>query len=60
MKLVNYSLYVSDEFEVNNMISGKELKEIFAKKEGIDLLKRKLRIFFGGSEILDEHILVST
>ena len=60
IKLILYetSLCVSDEFEVSNMISGKELKEIFAKKEGIDLKKRKLRMFFGGSEILDEHILV--
>ncbi len=60
IKLILYetSLCVSDEFEVSNMISGKELKEIFAKKEGIDLKKRKLRMFFGGSEILDEHFLV--
>ena len=60
IKLILYetSLCVCDEFEVSNMISGKELKEIFAKKEGIDLVKRKLRMFFGGSEILDEHILV--
>ena len=60
IKLILYetSLRVCDKFEFCDMILGKELKEIFAKKEGIDLLKRKLRMFFGGSEILDEHILV--
>jgi hypothetical protein len=60
IKLILYetSLSICDEFEVSNMISGKELKNIFAKKEGINLIKTKLRVFFGGSEILDEHILI--
>ena len=39
------------------MSTGKELKEIFAKKANVDLKKRKLRMFFGGNEIKDEHLL---
>ena len=55
--LYETTLFVKDSFRVSNMITGKQLKEIFAKKESIDLIKRKLRMFFGGNEIKDEHIL---
>ena len=44
--LYETSLCVCDEFEVSNMISGKELKEIFTKKEGIDLIKEIKNVFW--------------
>ena len=55
--LYETTLFVKVNICISNMSTGKELKEIFAKKESIDLKKRKLRMFFGGNEIKDEHLL---
>ena len=55
--LYETTIFFQENFQVNNQIKGFELKELFAKKARIDLKKRKLRLFFGGNEIKDEHIL---
>ena len=55
--LYETTLFVKVNICISNMSTGKELKEIFAKKANVDLKKRKLRMFFGGNEIKDEHLL---
>lgn len=55
--LFETSLNVEYTFTVSNFTTGKKLKEIFAEKAELDLNKCKLRIFFAGNEIKDEHKL---
>jgi hypothetical protein len=45
--------------EVSDAITGAELKNIYATSEKLDQAAFKLRLFFGGSEIKDEHKLYS-
>lgn len=51
------SMNVEFVFKVSNAITGKEIKDMFAEKGKIDRNKCKLRIFFAGNEIKDEHKL---
>jgi len=44
-------------FETNNLVSGEELKKIFCEKNNISLDDYKIRMFFSGNEILNEHFL---
>ena len=43
--------------EVSNLITGKELKKLFCEKNNISLDDFKIRMFFAGIEITDEHYL---
>ena len=43
--------------EVNNLITGKELKKFFCEKNNISLDNYKIRMFFAGIEISNEHFL---
>ena len=42
---------------VNNLISGEELKKIFCEKNNISMDEYKIRMFFSGNEILNEHFI---
>jgi hypothetical protein len=44
-------------FEVPLNLKGNELKKLFIEEAKIDETKHKIKLFFGGSEILDEHKL---
>ena len=46
-----------DEFQVNNTISIKDLKEIYVKKY-VDIDVTDLRFFFGGKELQDNKFLI--
>ena len=43
--------------EVNNLITGEELKKLFCKKNNISYDDYRIRMFFAGSEITNEHFL---
>ena len=43
--------------ETNNLASGEELKKIFCEKNNISMDEYKIRMFFSGNEILNEHFL---
>ena len=43
--------------EVNNLITGEELKKLFCKKNNISYDDFRIRMFFAGSEITNEHFL---
>ena len=43
--------------EVNNLITGEQLKKLFCNKNNIPYDDFKIRMFFAGSEITDEHFL---
>ena len=43
--------------EVNNLITGEELKKLFCKKNNISYDDFRIRMFFAGIEILNEHFL---
>ena len=43
--------------EVDNLITGAELKKLFCEKNNISPDEYKIRLFFSGSEITDEHFL---
>ena len=43
--------------EVNNLMSGEELKKIFSEKNNISLNDYNIRMFFAGSEITNQHFL---
>ena len=43
--------------EVNNLLSGEELKKLFCKKNNISLDNYNIRMFFAGSEITNQHFL---
>lgn len=48
----------SYEVDVDDNITGREIKLIFCKKENLDeSLVENIRLFFGGAEILDHHLL---
>ena len=43
--------------EVNNLITGEELKKLFCKKNNISYDDFRIRMFFAGIEISNEHFL---
>ena len=43
--------------EVNNLLTGEELKKLFCKKNNISYDDFRIRMFFAGSEITNEHFL---
>ena len=43
--------------EVNNLLSGEELKKLFCEKNNISLDNYNIRMFFAGSEITNQHFL---
>ena len=43
--------------EVNNLITGLELKKLFCKQNNISLDEYNIRMFFSGMEISNEHFL---
>ena len=43
--------------QVNNLMSGEELKKIFSEKNNISLNDFNIRMFFAGSEITNQHFL---
>ena len=43
--------------DTNNLVSGEELKKIFCEKNNISLDDYKIRMFFSGNEILNNHFL---
>ena len=43
--------------DTNNLVSGEELKEIFCEKNNISMDDYKIRMFFSGNEILNNHFL---
>ena len=43
--------------QVNNLMSGEELKKIFSEKNNISLNDYNIRMFFAGSEITNQHFL---
>ena len=43
--------------EVNNLITGEEFKKLFCKKNNISYDDFRIRMFFAGSEITNEHFL---
>lgn len=57
IKLTLYNLYLnkSTVIEVYDNLSGKQLKELYFKTINLDPIK--IRLFFGGAEILDDHLL---
>lgn len=55
--LYEASQNITLQFQVNNNITGSELKEYFRKGAKIKKKKFNLRLFFSGSEIKDEHYL---
>ena len=42
---------------VEEGISGRELKNIYAKAKGYDMNQHKIRLFFGGNEIKDNEFI---
>lgn len=43
--------------DVTNKTTGKEVKEMFSQQENFPLDKYKIRLFYTGQEIKDEHLL---
>ena len=43
--------------DTNNLVSGEELKKIFCEKNNISMDDYKIRMFFSGNEILNNHFL---
>ena len=43
--------------EVNNLMSGEDLKKLFCEKNNISIDDYNIRMFFAGNEILNEHFL---
>lgn len=59
LNIVLYSSITNKETKltVNNKMSGRELKEIFAKEENVLLDKYSIRLFYSGQEVKDDHLL---
>jgi hypothetical protein len=59
IKIKLYNLYVNTHHEISvpDNINGRELKSIFATLVNLQNKENKIRLFFGGAEILDEHRL---
>ena len=59
MKIVVYDMVdnINTNLEVNNLINGEKLKQIFCDKLGIKMEDYKLRLFFSGSEIKNNNFL---
>ena len=45
------------EVEVGSCTTGAELKKVYYKKSGEDVTNYRTRLFFGGTEIKDDHKL---
>ena len=45
------------EVEVNNFMSGEELKKLYCEKNNISFDEYNIRMFFAGNEILNNHYL---
>ena len=45
------------EVEVNNLMSGEELKKLYCEKNNISFDEYNIRMFFAGNEILNNHYL---
>ena len=43
--------------KINNLMNGKELKDLFCEINNISFDNYKIRMFFSGNEITDEHFL---
>ena len=43
--------------DTNNLVSGEELKKIFCEQNNISMDDYKIRMFFSGNEILNNHFL---
>ena len=43
--------------ETNNLASGEELKKLFCEKNNISMDEYKIRMFFAGNEIANEHFI---
>ena len=58
-KIILYEVAVNKntEIEVNNLMSGEELKKLFCQKYKISMNNYNIRMFFSGNEIKNEHYL---
>ena len=43
--------------DTNNLVSGEELKKLFCEKNNISIEDYKIRMFFSGNEILNDHYI---
>ena len=57
MNLYEVATNTNTPVNVNNLISGEELKKIFCEKNNISMDEYKIRMFFSGNEILNEHFI---
>ena len=57
LNLYEVSLNKTTTIDTNNLISGEELKKIFCEKNNISMDEYKIRMFFAGNEIQNEHFM---
>ena len=59
MKINLYEVAINKnlEVEVNNLMSGEDLKKLFCEKNNINLDEYDIRMFFAGNEIHNNHYL---
>ena len=57
INLYEVALNKNLEIEVNNLMSGEDLKKLFCEKNNISLDKYNIRMFFAGNEIMNEHFM---
>ena len=59
LKLNLYEVAINKNFEVevNNLMSGEDLKKLYCEKNNISFGEYNIRMFFAGNEILNNHYL---
>ena len=57
LNLYEVALNKTTTVNTNNLITGEELKKIFCEQNNISMNDYKIRMFFAGNEILDEHFI---
>ena len=59
LKLNLYEVAINKnlEVEVNNLMSGEDLKKLYCEKNNISMEDYNIRMFFAGNEILNNHYL---
>ena len=57
LNLYEVALNKTTTVNTNNLITGEKLKKIFCEQNNISMDDYKIRMFFAGNEILDEHYI---